>query len=183
MNSEDAGISDYSRLTSQRQALWVQRHATATGYRIDLAKWLLASLLVVNGGSLIALLNSPDRVVLVPQAGPWFAIGVGASIGAGFLAWLNASLNADVFEDLIDPLIAVDPKHFTPITRAKSIGLYVTNFGTILVGIGSLAFAAGGAESVEATVSHMASAKALPAAHAANSLPPCRAPIPQPSRS
>lgn len=63
----------------------------AQRYQNELAKWLLASLVLANGGALVLLANSKDADRL-HHAAPAFVIGIVTAILCGFMAWLNAGV-------------------------------------------------------------------------------------------
>ena len=62
---------------------------TASSFR-----WVLASLLAVNGGALVALLQSGVEVTLIREVGWCFLAGLGASLLAGTVSWWAMVLTA-----------------------------------------------------------------------------------------
>lgn len=70
----------------------VNRHDKVLEYQFGLARWIMASLLVVNGGALLALLNSADKFGGVGSIALPFVVGVVAALISGMLAWINCNL-------------------------------------------------------------------------------------------
>src|SRR5687767_1751438 len=71
-----------------RYEFHVSESQAAQRYQLELSKWLLASLVLVNAGAIVLLANSPHRLAL-EHAAPAFIVGIVAS---GFLGWLNAGV-------------------------------------------------------------------------------------------
>jgi hypothetical protein len=69
----------------------VAESQAAQRYQAELAKWLLASLVLVNGGALVLLANEKDHAAAA-SAAPAFIVGIVAAILCGFLGWLNAGV-------------------------------------------------------------------------------------------
>jgi hypothetical protein len=91
-------MDDHEReVAKARYEFHVAESQAAQRYQNELAKWLLASLILVNGGGLVLLANSKEAARLhdVPPA---FIVGIVAAVLCGFLAWLNASVR-DVHYD------------------------------------------------------------------------------------
>jgi len=80
-----------------RYEFHVSESQAAQRYQNELAKWLLASLILVNGGGLVLLANSKDAARL-QHAAPAFVVGIVTAILCGFLAWLNANVR-DLYYD------------------------------------------------------------------------------------
>ncbi len=74
----------------------------AQRYQIELAKWILASLILVNGGALVLLANSNDPHLIANFGAP-FVIGIASAIISGFLGWLNAGVRDLLFSDYAQP--------------------------------------------------------------------------------
>lgn len=60
-------------------------------YQFSVARWILASLLIVNGGALLALVNSFQDEPAVVDAGTPFLVGVIAALLSGTFTWLNCN--------------------------------------------------------------------------------------------
>jgi hypothetical protein len=61
-------------------------------YQFALARWMLASLLLVNGGALLAIINSADKIPSAAAGAPYFVAGVVSALLCGTCAWLNCNL-------------------------------------------------------------------------------------------
>jgi hypothetical protein len=115
------------------------KHAVL-GYQVDIAKWLLASLLVINAGALVALLNAPEKMTPgVHTAAPWFIGGVVAAVASGLSCWANASIVSDIYDDVADPWMLVDRASWPKIDATKARNVTITTVMAIGLGIASTA--------------------------------------------
>lgn len=82
-------------MLSEKEALaYLQaRQTTAQSYNLDMSKWILASLLAVNGGPFV-LLSKDGYAAIQPLAGSLasFAIGLALAVICGFSAWFNTGM-------------------------------------------------------------------------------------------
>ena len=54
-----------------------------------IARWIMASLLAVNGGAEAAVLSALDKAPAVARAaGPWFVIGLILAVAGGMCSWM-----------------------------------------------------------------------------------------------
>lgn len=99
-------------------------------------KWLLASLLTVHAGSLLAISQAGDAAPRLYQAcGPLLIYGVAVTLIAGGLAWINFSVVANVYAyTMKDIREGRDP---TP-TKVKKLLVMFTFWVTPIVATGSL---------------------------------------------
>ena len=74
-----------------RYEFHVSESQAAQRYQLELSKWLLASLVLVNAGAVVLLADSHYRSAL-EHAAPAFIVGIVAAITSGFLGWLNAGV-------------------------------------------------------------------------------------------
>lgn len=94
---------------------------------VGYAKWLLASLLAVHGGSIYAISSIRESVrpeqldALVTGAG-WNLIGIGMTLLTGFCAWLNFQIAWVTYNNWADPSMLFNrDKH--PATKNKKTDL------------------------------------------------------------
>ena len=112
-------------------------YLAAQSKQFDYGKWLLASLLAVHGGSLLAISQAGDaKTELYRACGPLLIYGLAVTLIAGGLAWINFTAVANLYGSaLIDFRLGREPKP----PRFKRAIVAVTFWGTPLVAIGSLA--------------------------------------------
>jgi hypothetical protein len=78
------------------------RHDKVLEYQLGLGRWIMASLLLVNGGALVAILNATDRYATAISAGDWFVVGVVAALLSGTFAWINCNLITIAADEFLD---------------------------------------------------------------------------------
>jgi hypothetical protein len=99
-------------------------------------KWLLASLLAVHAGSLLAISQAGDaRTALYQACGPLLIYGLAVTLVAGGLAWINFSAVANVYAFSMRDLR--EGREPTP-TRVKKVLVSVTFWVTPIVATTSL---------------------------------------------
>jgi hypothetical protein len=65
-------------------------NANVTEYGYAIARWVMASLVAVNGGAQVAILTSAERApAAAAGAGPWFVVGLVMAISGGMATWVN----------------------------------------------------------------------------------------------
>jgi uncharacterized membrane protein YjgN (DUF898 family) len=111
------------------------------GRQFDYGKWVVASLVAIHGGSLLAIGQFGDsREKLVAQCGALLFWGLAAAVIAGAVAWLNFTLSANFHWKALNTLrdgkvLVPDQFHywgmngtmvFAAIAVLLSLGLFVT---------------------------------------------------------
>ena len=85
-----------------RYAMAKELYFTAAERQYAYGKWLLASLLTVHAGSLLAISQAGDAAKRLYQAcGPLLIYGVAITLIAGGLAWINFSVVARAYGTLM----------------------------------------------------------------------------------
>jgi len=113
-NSGTGVASDSMRTEILRYRL--ERQNAAQSYNGDMAKWILASLIVVNGAPfLLASKDLPELAVPLATEAWHFTTAISLAIVCGFCAWLNTGMREAVagydVEHLIDELsVGTQPK-------------------------------------------------------------------------
>ncbi|CAM5766293.1 hypothetical protein LMIY3S_01772 [Labrys miyagiensis] len=86
-----------------------ENQKTAMQLQGDYGKWLLNTLLILNGGAVIGLAQSSAfGKSALHEAGMWFVGGIVSALACGFVAWVNWSLLAHYYEDWADPHMTFD---------------------------------------------------------------------------
>lgn len=141
-------------------------------YNGEMAKWILASLVLVNGGPFILLSKDvAGYAAALSSAVTYFSYGIASAIVCGFFAWLNTGMREAILGEQVDAVIAkalgrpqANGPHSHSIARGRPaivVGSYVLS---VITGFASLFFFLAGAEKLAAT--YKASARPLaPAAH------------------
>lgn len=102
----------------------------------EYGKWVLASLLAVHAGSLLAISQAGAATARLYQAcGPLLIYGVATTLVAGGLAWINFSVVANVYAHV---LRAIREGREPSLTAGKKYLALVTFWITPLVAVGSL---------------------------------------------
>jgi len=66
----------------------------------EYGKWVLASLLAVHAGSILAISQAGEAASrLFKASGPWLIYGIGITLVAGGLAWINYTFGALAYRD------------------------------------------------------------------------------------
>lgn len=116
------------------------RQNAAQAYNADMAKWILASLILINGGPFLLLSKDiKNYAVALQAAAGWFVAGLALAVLCGFLAWLNTGMREAVGGYTVKRLIADNGA--TP-GRAEIVSgrvVAVSYLFSILTGFGALA--------------------------------------------
>lgn len=115
-----------------------------------MARWLLASLLAVNGGAAVALLGS-DRPpsASLEMALLWFVVGVVAAVATGLCHYYEAEFGEGASEELKESirqsLAGLDPaaadaafarkKRGTALARRGALLLFPVSLGAFVLGV------------------------------------------------
>jgi hypothetical protein len=71
---------------------WLRSHEeNIQKYQFDIARWIMASLLVVNGGGLLSLPDVVEKHPAAAGAATWFLVGVIGAVLVGTFAWFNCN--------------------------------------------------------------------------------------------
>lgn len=127
----------YQKLLSQRDKS-VQSH-------IEYGKWLIATLIVIHGGALVAISQVGDNAVeIYSKSGAFFLIGVMSAMAAGFFAWVNFQLADVILSEQADAAMIIDHKYWNPdhklepwMTRTLYLSAFFGIFSWLLIGIGA----------------------------------------------
>lgn len=123
----------------------LERQNAAQSYNAEMSKWILASLIVVNGAPfLLASKDLPDLTGALAKDAWFFTFAIALAIVCGFCAWLNtgmreASLDYQVRRSMPE---AGFPEAAATISRGERWTLAIVKaayVGAILTGFASLA--------------------------------------------
>jgi hypothetical protein len=132
-----------------KYAIFKELYFTTTEKQYSYGKWVLASLLTVHAGSLLAISQAGDATKRLYQAcGPLLIYGVGLTLIAGGLAWINYTAAAAVYGRLVKGLREGNDFEIPGWVRFI---VNLTLFGTPFIAIASLVLffiAAGRATSI-----------------------------------
>ena len=123
-------------------------------YQVEIAKWLLASLVLVHGGAIVALIQTPDGRRVLGIVAAFFVLGIILATASGLLVWINTGLLIGAFEAMIDPKMLVSVDHYPKPQNGRWIN--VTYYAAIIAGIASLSLFASGAISAASDLSSLA---------------------------
>lgn len=127
--------------------------AMTLGYQLDLGKWMLASLLVVNGGALVAIANA-DEVAgkLFEAGGAWFVAGMVAALISGFFGWANAAIAAEMYDAAATPWALVNRASWPVLSPRMGHAITATTVLSVIIGFVSVACFTVGALAAGATL-------------------------------
>jgi hypothetical protein len=132
--------------TLDQAETWNSRYSLLFENQNEIGKWLLATLVLVNGGAIIGLLNGKNvSYQEMYYAAPWFGFGIGSAIAAGIATWANVMGLAKAYERLLDQPRSVasdEPRSPGRRTGRQSIGYAAA--ASLIFGLLSLAFFARG---------------------------------------
>tara|TARA_R100001086_G_scaffold178980_1_gene99232 strand:+ start:402 stop:836 length:435 start_codon:yes stop_codon:yes gene_type:complete len=81
---------------------WLEEHSSrALDAQIAYGRWILNSLLLVNGGAVLAITQTGDHAYnLFDAAGLWLVVGIMSTFVAGFGAWVNFTGSVQLYMGL-----------------------------------------------------------------------------------
>ncbi|TQX88456.1 MULTISPECIES: hypothetical protein [unclassified Rhizobium] len=109
-------------------------------HQFEYGKWLLASLLAVHGGSLLAISQAGEAKQRLYQAcGPYLIYGLASALLSGGLAWINFTAVHAIYFNFVHQVAEGRPAEagkkaawfsnvtfwLTPIVVAASLGLFL----------------------------------------------------------
>lgn len=126
-----------------RQAL-LQFHLDQERFHSQVAsehgKWLLASLLLVNGGGLLGLFSIAEKEALAPLNAAAAVLVAGLVLGllTGFLTWLNWLLLASSYEQISNTrILVVEQEWFKDVRKSTRLGIKLALWSSMIAGFGS----------------------------------------------
>lgn len=153
------------RTVSDRMIAFVEHgyHETLT-QTVQLYKWILASLITINGGAIVALSNVADRIptAALGEAGGWFAAGCITAVLAGLAGALSANFTSGpMMESLLFWVDAsatgkFDADKNESNARKLTKRGWVTTGTAVAIGLASLACFGLGAQNVAQHLSNQA---------------------------
>lgn len=133
--------------------LWAKKLQIHLNAQIEWGKWLVASLLLVHGGALVAIVqNEEHSVTLMKAAGHWFVWGLVAALVTGFITWVNWTVLASIYEDWADPAAIVDDDAWPEEPNWKRKIVTLTFVLSLLAGFASVGFLVYGATQIQAAL-------------------------------
>lgn len=137
--NESAQTGALSEREAQILDYHLARQNAAQAYNGDMAKWILASLILVNGGPFLLLSKEVAGYALaLKSASCWFVAGLALAVLCGFLAWLNTGMREAVGGYTVKRLLAGGDQ---PVSKAEALSERVVQASylfSILTGFGSL---------------------------------------------
>lgn len=123
-------------------------------YVVELAKWLLATLTLINGGALISLIQGgPAAHSSLRLPGVCFVAGIVSSTLCGFFAWINSQNRDRAFSKMIDEQMLVSIDHWpTKSSKTADAQIAITYYCARILGLSSLALFIYGAYVVSKTL-------------------------------
>lgn len=116
--------------------LYLELYVATADRQFQYGKWVLASLLAVHAGSLLAISQAGSKTAeLYTACGPLLIYGVGTALVSGGLAWFNYTVAMVVYGRRVKSLR--ERKRFR-LTCFHRIMVAITLWGTPLVAITSL---------------------------------------------
>ena len=113
------------------------------------ARWLLASLLAMNGAALIGIASTGDMAgQLYIASGLFFTVGIASAFASGLFAWMNWDRAASLYRDMAEPKMLHgpdwDPKPLTDTivfldsTRSKAVVAGAISSAFLVLGLFSI---------------------------------------------
>lgn len=110
-------MDDDDEKFTHNKNLFEEMRRNAFQAQIDYGKWLIASLLLVHGGSIFAIAQlGKDGVQLFLASGPWFVAGIMFALLAGMFTWFNFNFAINAYNqgwvavvNRSDPRPAIEP--------------------------------------------------------------------------
>ncbi len=108
---------DFTFIARERYRFYREMTLKSQDAHLQYGKWLIASLLLVNGGAIIGIARFPgDASNYMKVAGYYFVAGLLLSFAAGFLSWLNFQIASHVYYNKWANLeMVVNPEKWSPL--------------------------------------------------------------------
>lgn len=121
---------------------YVAEQREAARERVELSKWMLASLLLINAGALIPIANSDHAGT---EGVIYFVAGTVLGLGCGFVSWINADAREMLYYGYAEPdTLRTGERPVPPDAASRERIIRMTWFGSIASGIlSALAFVVG----------------------------------------
>lgn len=122
------------------------RRDLSTEAHIGYGKWLIASMLLIHGGALVAISQLGERAGPVfASAGLWFLVGLLLAIAAGFFAWVNFQIAEREYANLANPGMQFDFDDWKEVSESGGRWINRTLYAAVVCGVISWAVVAVGA--------------------------------------
>ena len=139
--TEDADKKMGSEILKYR----LERQNASQSYNSEMSKWILGSLIAVNGAPFLLLSKDlPELAKIVAQDAWYFTLAIALAILCGFCAWLNTGMREAVsgyqVERLISELSPIESvSHNSVGERTSALLVRLAYTGALITGFGSLA--------------------------------------------
>lgn len=123
---------------SARENLYKELYFEAFNNQAQYGRWILASLLAVNGGSLIAVANAGEAArPLFRACGEYLVWGLALALICGGLAWINFSCAMTLYGEA---MLLAEKGEKLIVSRTKRWTIGITLWGTPALACMSLGF-------------------------------------------
>ncbi|UAJ12266.1 hypothetical protein [Polymorphobacter megasporae] len=100
---------DYKDYRIKVTEVYAEQMRALIGYQADLAKWIFATLILINSGALAGIVSSSRIVDGAARIGaPWFIAGIGTALASGFISWLNTTIAIGIYGKIVSPAAIFD---------------------------------------------------------------------------
>jgi hypothetical protein len=125
----------------------LERQNSAQAYNGEMAKWILASLILVNGAPFLLVSKDMPEFARVLVGHAWyFTLAISLAILCGFSAWLNTGMREAVYGYEVKRLIETADAPSAAslgVTKGERVSGAIVRFAyvsSLITGFGSLAF-------------------------------------------
>ncbi|MCZ8548704.1 hypothetical protein OOJ09_31505 [Mesorhizobium qingshengii] len=133
--------TDPSLVTEARKLRYqqLQENRRAAGnLQAEYGRWLIASLLLVHGASILLLAQSPARVAdILPVVYWWHIAGLILAFVCGFLAWMNCGYFIALYDD-VSPEMIYNDESWPKFDQAVLTKINLTFRGSVIAGMMSV---------------------------------------------
>ena len=131
MSTETGGGNPTSLSSEARFAFYKEAYFATAERQFQYGKWVLASLLTVHAGSLLAISQAGSKTgALYAACGPLLIYGVGISLIAGGMAWFNFTVAMNVYALI---LVHIRENKEYKVSRKVRVTMGITVWGTPLI--------------------------------------------------
>lgn len=137
--AEPTDDPDYRIVAKVNLERFYKEQESAQSYGNELAKWMLATLTLINGGAILALLQAgqPGRLAL-QICGFYFVYGIIAAVICGFFAWINSAVRDQAYSEIADARMLVSIDHWPKPSIRNNRLIILTYWASIIAGLASL---------------------------------------------
>jgi hypothetical protein len=139
----------FRRIAKARFDEYVDFRGRAFDAQVQYGRWILNSLLLINGGSILAITQTgPLAARLFRDSGSWFIAGIAFTFVAAGAAWLNWSWVTKLYDEWAEPAMIEHIDHWPKDNEMLGARINASRFASIAFSIFALYCPVAGASEI-----------------------------------